>query len=365
MPVSYRSWKGSWGHISPLMPLAASDCPPSMTGCTYGDWYAYRWGQTATLSGAYGIMLSDFSDSQPVQLSTAQGFNSEIIAGFEVAEHVTVPSGSTSQQSAWIVANAMSAWNDYLSLGYGKFFRALAYQLSAATGQQSLIVDQCGLWPSLRRFFGADERLYASVVSPRNYVCNWDDQSMQVGRGGQDPAWGLGAYAIAAAREPNMRNGANLEANDTAYWQAIASFNPNLDAASQQEKGLKLLKRSWLEASWAHVATRSGKVRRALAFISRDYWDRGQIDPTLQNLITSIYPVAPFGFAVYYSTAAERAVEQKVTFNAYNLAYYNPEELFSLKMQARLSAISSVTPHLLNYNRLQSRLHGSSWNTQS
>ena len=92
---------------------------------------------------------------------------------------------------------------------------------------------------SLRRFYGTDERLIKNVISPANYICIWDDQTMQQGRSGADPVLGVGAYAIAAAREPDMRNGANLEANDSAYWQAIASFNPSLDAADQQEKGLK------------------------------------------------------------------------------------------------------------------------------
>src|SRR6185369_7310450 len=53
----FRAWGGSWGHISPLMPIPAADAPPGMTNATYGDWYAYRWGQTAGLSGAYGIQL--------------------------------------------------------------------------------------------------------------------------------------------------------------------------------------------------------------------------------------------------------------------------------------------------------------------
>ncbi len=332
MPTYFRSWGGSWGHISPLMPLAASDCPQGMATCDYGDWYASRWGETAALSGAYGISLSDFSDSQPSQLSTAQGFNPEIVAGFEATEHVTVPPGTTLQRAAWIAAHAMSKWNDYLSSGYGRFYQALSSRLYKATGQNSLVIDQCGLWPSLRRFYGTDERLFTKYISPKNYICVWDNQSMQVGRGGQDPAFGVGAYAIAAAREPNMRNGANLEADDTAFWQAIASFNPTLDAADQHEKGLKLLKRSWLEASWAHVATRQGQVRRALALMSRDYWDSGTLDPTLQSLITLIYPAAPFGFAVYYSTAAERAVEQQVALtDPYSQAYYNPAELLALK----------------------------------
>ncbi len=330
-PVYMRQWSASYGHVSPLMPLAAGDCPPGMTACTYADWYAYRWGQTAALSGAYGIMLSDFSDSQPSDLSSAVGYNPAIVKNFAAAEHVVVPSGSTASQSAWIAAHAINAWNDYLSMGYGHFYAALAARLTSATGQQALVIDQCSLWPSLRRAYGTDERIFANLVSPKSYVCEWDDQSMQVGRGGQDPVWGVGAYAIAAAREPNERNGANLEANDSAYWAAIANFNPTLSAADQQEKGLKLLKRSWLEASWAHIATRTGTVRRALAFMSRDYWDVGTLDPTLQKLISSIVPTRPFGFAVYYSTTAERAVEQRVVANASAQSYYNPAELLTIK----------------------------------
>jgi hypothetical protein len=331
MGFDFRPWKGSWGHISPLMPLAPADCPPGMASCTYGDWYAYRWGQTAKLSGAYGIMLSDFSDSQPSQMSFTQGFNPEIIAGFEKAEKIMVPAGTTSQQSAWIATNAMAAWNDYLSIGYANFYHALAEDLANGTGHPSLVWDQCGDWPAWRRFYGNDQRLFRGRISSRNYACIWDDQTMQMGRSGQDPVWGLGGYAIAAAREPSMRNGANLEANDSAYWQAIANFNPSLSAADQQEKGLKLLKRSWLEASWAHVATRSGNVRRALAFMSRDYWDAGTIDSTLQTLITTIYPTAPFGMAVYYSVAAERALEPQVATGNYGAAYYNPTELMNFK----------------------------------
>jgi hypothetical protein len=312
------------------MPLAAADCPGGLSSCTYGQWYAYRWAQTAHLSGAYGIMLSDFSDSQPSQMSVSQGFNPAIVAAFAAAEHVNVPSGTTAQQSAWIDANALNAWNDYLSTGYAQFYAELAEGLALGTSHASLVEDQCGDWPSWRRFYGTDERLIANTMSPSNYMCIWDDQTLQTGRSGQDPIWGLGGYAIAAAREPNIRNGANLEAIDSAFWQAMASFNPTLDAADRQEKGLKLLKRSWLEASWAHIATRSGEPRRALSFMSRDYWDAGTIDPTVQQLISSVVPSAPFGMAVYYSVAAERAVEAK--FTASNLTtYYNPNELMALK----------------------------------
>ncbi len=333
MPWDWRPWHGSWGHVSPLMPLARSDCPPGMSSCTFGDFWAYRWGQTAGLSGAYGIGVSDFTDSQPAQPSELQGFNPEIVSAFKTAMNVSLPAASTTTATATAIATShINQWNDYLSEGYGKFYAAIVARVQAATGQKPLFVQQCSLWPALRRFYGTDERLFDGVISPVNYVCLWDDQSMQLGRGGQDPDWGIGGYAIAAAREPDMRNGANIEANDNAYWQAIAAFNPTLSASDQQEKGLKLLKRAWLEAAWAHVATRQGTVRRALAFVSRDYWDAGSLDPTVANLIGSIVPTAPFGFAVYYSTGAERALEQIVaTQNPYVQAYYNPNLLFAAK----------------------------------
>jgi len=74
--ADFRPWKGDWGHISPLMPLPKADWPPGVKNATYGNWYAYRWGQTAQRSGAYGVMLSDFSDSQPAWPSYQIGFNS-------------------------------------------------------------------------------------------------------------------------------------------------------------------------------------------------------------------------------------------------------------------------------------------------
>ena len=331
VPTYFRPWGGSWGHISPLMPLASSDCPNGMTSCVFGDWAAARWGQTAALSGAYGIGLSDFSTAQP-GISTQMGYNPALISAFEAAEKVSVPSGTTSQQSAWIISHAMPQWNDYLSNGYAHFLSALQTDVQSGTGEPSLLIQQCSLWPALLRFYGLDQRLISNAVPSKNYVCEWDEESMQIGRGGQDPVYGVGAYAEAAAREPMLRNGALVESNDSAYWSAIAYFNPTLSSAEQQEKGLKLLKRAWLEGSWAHIATSQGAVRRAMSFMSRDYWDAGTVDPTVQSLMTSIVPTAPFGMAIYYSTSAERALEQQIaTQNPYVQAYYAPSLLYALK----------------------------------
>ena len=326
--VNFRQWRGSWGHISPLMPLPAADWPPGVRNATYGDWFAYRWGQTAERSGAYGIVLSDFTDSQPIYPSFKIGFNQQLIDGFAKAMGVAVPAGAIPARASFINSHAYIQWNDYLAQGYAKFYMALANRL-AATGHRPLIIDQCGDWPSARRLQGTDAHIIAQAMSEGEYVCIWDNQTMQVGRSGQPMIWGIGGMVIAAAREPNIRNGGNLSADDNAFWRAAAHFWGNLSAAEQHERGLKELKRAWLETAWSHIATRQGTVRRALAFVSRDYWDQGTIDATVQKLITTITPTKPFGFAVYYSEAGEQAAEVNVP--AGGSTYMNPNLLLAFK----------------------------------
>jgi len=330
--TEYRAWKGSWGHISPLMPLPQADWPPGVTNANYGDWYAYRWGQTAQLSGAYAIQLSDFSDSQPSQPSWLEGFNPQLTTEFASFIGKVIPGATVAQKAAYINAHNAPQWNDFLSTGYAKFYKALRTRLSGATGQAGLVIDQCGMWPSARRFFGVDEQIMASTVGTANYICIWDDQTMQVGRSGESMIWGIGGMVLAAAREPDIRNGANLSANDDAFWQATATFWPNLSTADQHERGLKELKRAWLETAWSQIATREGVSRRAMAFMSRDYWDGGSIDATVAKLIRTIVPTKPFGFALYYSTAAERAMEASVPRSGdLNATYMNPDILMNFK----------------------------------
>lgn len=314
-PTYYRPWGGQWGHISPITPLDQADCPPGMTnGCTWGDFWAYRWSLTTALTGAYGLMLSDFSDSQPNEPSTFQDFNPRLIAKFAAQQKLTVPSGSVSAQANWIVANAYTQWNDFLARGYARFYHALANRIGAATNRVALIADQCSDPPGWRRLVGTDARILAHIMDLRTYTCIWDGHVIMTSRAGpiaQPPLRELAGAVIAAAREPLLRNGANLEADDPDYWAAIAQFYPTLSGTAQQEVGHKLLKRLWLYSAWAHTADRSGNVRRALAFTSRDYWDVGSLSALgpLTQLIQGIVPTRPFGPALYYSVAVERATE--------------------------------------------------------
>jgi hypothetical protein len=144
--------------------------------------------------------------------------------------------------------------------------------------------------------------------------------------------WGIGGMVIAAAREPDIRNGGNLSADDDNFWQAAAHFWGNLSYAEQHERGQKELKRAWLETAWSHIATRQGTVRRALAFMQRDYWDKGSLGPELEHLIRTIVPTRPFGYALYYSMAGERNAEATVPFKGgSNATYMNPNRLLAFK----------------------------------
>jgi len=320
MPVAFRAWGGSWGHISPLTPLDAKDCPPDMkAACDWGDVYAWRWAQSSSRTGAYGLILSDFSDSQPGVASNVHDFNPRIVAAFVAAgtpyDSRLTDAAPLPDRADWIVSNHFNAWNDFIATGYARFYAALAARVGSATGRKALIIDQCGLTPAARRLFGVDARIVAQALSPRNYVCMWDDHVIQADRTGPietPPLQELAGFVLAAAREPSIRNGANLEADDEAYRAAIAKFYPALSQADQREVGQKLLKRLWIWSAWAHIADRSGDVRRAIAFASRDYWDSGTLsalDP-LANVIRSVVPTHPFGPALYYSAKVERAVEQ-------------------------------------------------------
>jgi hypothetical protein len=336
MGQDFRPWGGTWGFISPMMPLAQADCPPDMRSCTYGDWYAYRWAQTSGASGAYGIVLSDFANSLPGQPSWTEDFNPEIVENFTSKSGIKLKSTTTTQASAYIVGRALPQWNDYICEGYAAFFNALATRISAATGQQALVVAGAFDWPGLNRSWGVDERIMmAQRGLAKNLLVVSDSITLETDRDGDNIIQGIAGSVIAAARAPGIRNGAYLSANDSNFWAAVAKFNPTLSAAEQQEWGTKQLKRQWLEFAWAHVAALNGNVRRALAFAWRDHWDAGTVDPTTTSLIQTIRPVRPFGFGLYYSVAVERAIEPIVPKTV--TAYLAPNTLLALRQAIPLN----------------------------
>ena len=315
--------------------MPQADWPPGIKNATYGNWYAYRWGQTAKRSGAYGVMLSDFSDSQPAWPSYQIGFNAQLIAGFQARLGRVIPGNGVPARAKFINEHDYPQWNDYLAQG-----ATLTSMPTWPTPRRR--PPAIPAWSSINavngRAQGSGCRWHRWPISSpttmpsANYICIWDDQTMQLGRNGQPLIGGIGGMVNAAAREPALRNGGNLSANDSNFWQAAAHFWGNLSYADQQERGLKELKRAWLETAWSHIATRQGTVRRALAFMQRDYWDQGTLDPTVDRLIHGIVPIRPFGYALYYSMAAERNVEATVPARGgANATYMHPNRLLAFK----------------------------------
>ncbi len=337
-----NGWVNHFGYVSPLMPLSAADAASiGKSSATYGDWYAYQYGQVAALTGAYGVLTSDFSDSQPIGNTSQVGFNPEIILAFarsRGAYNIPHSWGDTvALQAAYINAHFFNEWTDFTCAGYAKFWGEMASQITQNTGNEGLIVIQSGLTAASRRVYGSDNRIITQYMSSKNVVVGWDAISMAPERGGESQVGAISGAVLAAAREPNIRNGANLPANNDTYWQAVQKFRgQNLDwenatyantPADLQVRGLGELKRAWLELSWSHIADRDGNTRRALSFMSRHYWDGGNLDAKTTELIQTITPARPFGFALYYSVNTERALAAQGDY----YSYYDYNDLIRIK----------------------------------
>lgn len=299
----------NYGHISPLTTLDAADIPSDMTGNTYGDWFAYKWGQTTAKTGAYGLELSDFVDSHPHRSTDYHDFNSRIISQFETKIGQTIPGTSVIDKATYIKQNLYNKWTDFWAEGYAKFYSSLVREIKKNTGKEPLIIDQNSLWPSLLRTRAIDNRTILQYIPGNNIIFMVDTETVAPGRSYTPMVTASGIMGMFAAREPNARFGATLHSDDPLFWQGMTTDFPSLSAADQKERGLKELKRQWLETGWAHIADRQGSVRRAISFISRTYQDTGKIDAQIAEIIRSIKPTRPFGLGFYYSTSIERARE--------------------------------------------------------
>lgn len=146
------------GHISMVMPLDPEDVPADLGSTplpgapTYGDLWAYQYAKTTSLTKAYGVMLSDYVDSNPGNALFAD-FNPRIVAKFASLYNISVPGTTTLEKSQWIVANTFNEWVDFHCEAYARFFLALVNRISAATNRTALIIDQCGNPSSMTRYF--------------------------------------------------------------------------------------------------------------------------------------------------------------------------------------------------------------------
>jgi len=317
----YRADGYSAFHISMAMPMDSADVPSDLvvtrtndSTVYYGDVFAYWYGKAAGLSGAIGVLPSDYVDSNPYTADFAD-FHPRIVARFATLYNYTIPAGTVAQQATWILQHAGSNWVDFHCTMYSYFFKAMTTEIYRNTGNPGLIIDQCGMYAHYRRLNGVDARKIIRTMDSKGYLAFWDAKTIQSDRQclkeGQHPVEMLAGGVLAAAREPSSRHGVNIEALDDSLTQGILANYSTMSSSDASEFGKKMVKQIWLCHMWAHICGYYRDVRRALCFASRDYWDGGDISAVtnLQSLVQGVSPAKPFGPALYYSVTAERSLE--------------------------------------------------------
>jgi hypothetical protein len=308
-PPEYRPWGGMDGNVLPPTPLKPADIVPGMTGATYGDLFAYRWGQLAAKTGAYGVLLSDFSDSIPHGGIDRHGFNPGIIAAFGRYIGHPLPPGPVPEMADAILQQYGGQWADFWCDNWARFMAGIAREVGRQTGHEPLIFEGTGFSTSVERHRAADLRVILKATPSPEIVFNPDTLTMSPERRGLPMVLSTQIVGQMAAYEPDARIGPVLESDDALFWTGVAKHWPELTPADQRRRGLGEVKRLWLEVGWMHIADRAGRVRRGVAFLSRGYWDQGQVPADVLAVMRSHVPARPFGPALYYSNVVARARE--------------------------------------------------------
>lgn len=301
-----------WGYISPLVPLKPEDYPPDFEGdvAYFADWQADKLGRLAAFAGIQGFIFSDFFDSHP-QTGPQNYFNSRIIDDFEKRTEITLSSKSLTEQAEEIRSRYYREWLDFWVDRWAYNWSALDREIRRHTGKEPWLVSQTSFTPAVMRRHGAiDPRIILQYMSPDNVIFSVQAiQNFMIRHIPLPESVESASIGLHAAREPEAHYDHNVMSSEERYWKAVDAIWSDLSPETRQELGWKRLKRTWLESGWTHVATRQGIMRRAAESWTRSYHNRGEIDESWVKLLREIDPTRPFGSAIYYSVAIERAYE--------------------------------------------------------
>ena len=316
-------------YVSPNMPLEPDDIPFGSNNPTnirtYGDWMAEQYGELAgKLGGIRGVMLSDYYDSSPYGWLD---YNPRIVKDFLVQTGLTISGAATTKDSCnYILSNYKNEWYDFFCESYANFWGRMVESMQEHHPKKwpAIIIGQCEFAIAHRRSAAVDFRILAKRMGADRAIYGWDSQRMVGHRKNYAPeSCTPSLIGIAAAYEPGIYHGANMECEINDFWDGIVYNFPKLTEGKvvtasgvkvsevQQELGLKRLKRLWLETAWGHIADSDGNVRRAISYFERYYWDAGKINADIQNMYNSLYPAKAFGPAIYYSETLQRLCEKK------------------------------------------------------
>lgn len=346
------NWDGKVepGYVTPLMPMDTADWPsewkaPSnwiapqswinnkpVASLSYAQWLGNRLSQLALKTACRGIYCADYVIG--LEWGDAIDYNPRVVDDFAKWASISIPEGTVSERADFIQMNCKSLWFDFKCVRFAEFYCSMGQNL-LDNGKIPLIGGQT---LGENRGSGNDFRIYThgingSTTLPGKYwFFNVELQADDL-RPPHEYWESSGRMGLIACREPDMRLGAQMNAKG-----GQGMFDKSVKMAKHDSIwGSKSLANQWLSVGWTHIAGRDGVVRRAPMSFMRSYWDAGETPQPEFNLLLQHIPRHPFGPAVYYSVAIERAFEKE------NGKYSNSWYMCSEKFLRELRPIQNGT----------------------
>jgi hypothetical protein len=288
------------------IPLDSVDCPKGMSRCTYGDFAADRIGRLAVQANLAGLYAADFVDGLPGGILTQYSFHPRILKAFEDSTGIDLPDGPVSEQSAAIYKYHMSEWIDFWGDGWGRFYADVAKHVRKAGRLTPLVCAQTAWDLPRRRMMAVDFRRYIRYMPSENWFFAVEMQGDNL-RPMKPHGTQVGLFGTYTAWEPEMPIGAKINVNDQFLNDAmrLAGMPANLETQAQMQRSQYLL------TGFTHLATRSGKVRRAAQAFEYGYYDnQSQVDPRVTDFLLAHFPRRPYGPGFFYSKAQLKTYEQ-------------------------------------------------------
>ena len=334
------------GWIAPQRELAPND-PDRPTGAgsvTYGEWFNERFADYAAATGLRGVSLADHFDQVALPLKQID-FQPEVLRGFSESLGVPIPGSSTAARADHVRRELMPQWLDHWCQSYADWYGGMAEELvrvheeagDAPGGDdwsdQIVIAMQKHTFAHDKRYHAIDTRMIqAAMPEAARLMYHVECWSIPWNRGvgGSSLSSYMTMLGTHLSREPDMVRGAMMPStkgpekpasgiHGMSVFSTVDKYaeipGVNLTEDERIELSQRVSDAAWLALPWAHLATRDGRVERAVEYVQTQL-DHRLSEGLWENVSKTIYPARPLGPALYYSASIERAFEEQG--NSYN-----------------------------------------------
>jgi hypothetical protein len=287
------------GYISFGMPMTRADISNGVAAQSFGEWSGERIGKLLLHLDCRGVFAADYF----IGMNYNTDAHPELLDKFAAWAGVSIPASAVTDVDRYnfVTRNHGSKWADFVVESQASFFVTIGKTLLAG-GKTPFLSGQIHFEPGVLRGSGVDPRVWYERL-PGDYWFFVVETQAGDGRGTSSYWTSLYGIGATACREPRVRIGSMLSADDQYFWP-VATSNGWSD-----EVGRLYLKHDWLSAGWTYIATVDGSVRRAAQAFQRSYWDDGSTTPAHIDTLLGHIPRHPFGPALYYSVNVEKSFE--------------------------------------------------------